>query len=105
MFLGALIDAGVPLTYIKSELEKLNLGKYEIINHGVNKCGIAANYFNVLLEDEMHDHENSNDTIVVHEHIDKITDNKIPSENLSKHHHDEHDVHVHHNKEIGRAHV
>lgn len=56
MLLGALIDAGVPVDYLAAEMEKLHLGQYELINERVNKCGIAANYFNVVLPDE-HQHD------------------------------------------------
>ena len=52
MLLGALIDAGVPFDHLASEMKKLHLGEYELINERVNKCGIDANYFNVLLPDE-----------------------------------------------------
>ena len=37
-------------------MKKLHLGEYELINERVNKCGIDANYFNVLLPDE-HQHD------------------------------------------------
>ncbi|MBQ8691175.1 MAG: DUF111 family protein, partial [Phascolarctobacterium sp.] len=30
MFLGALLDAGFPIDVLESELEKLNLGEYEL---------------------------------------------------------------------------
>ena len=50
MLLGALIDAGVPFDHLASEMKKLHLGEYELINERVNKCGIDANYFNVLLQ-------------------------------------------------------
>ena len=56
MLLGALIDAGVPFDHLASEMKKLHLGEYELINKRVNKCGIDANYFNVLLPDE-HQHD------------------------------------------------
>ena len=56
MLLGALIDAGVPFDHLASEMKKLHLGEYELINERVNKCGIDANYFNVLLPDE-HQHD------------------------------------------------
>lgn len=56
MLLGALIDAGVPVDYLASEMEKLHLGAYKLINERVNKCGIAANYFNVVLPEE-HQHD------------------------------------------------
>ena len=41
MLLGALIDAGVPFDHLASEMKKLHLGEYELINERVNKCGIG----------------------------------------------------------------
>ena len=56
MLLGALLDAGFPIDVLKSELEKLNLGEYELVHQRANKLGIDAQYFNVLLP---HGHEHS----------------------------------------------
>ena len=79
MLLGALLDAGFPIDVLKSELEKLNLGEYELVHQRANKLGIDAQYFNVLLP---HGHEHS------HNH---------------EHHHHEHDAHelphAHHHHE------
>ncbi|MBQ3540654.1 MAG: LarC family nickel insertion protein, partial [Phascolarctobacterium sp.] len=79
MLLGALLDAGFPIDVLKSELEKLNLGEYELVHKRANKLGIDAQYFNVLLP---HGHEHS------HNH---------------EHHHHEHNAqelpHAHHHHE------
>lgn len=61
MLLGALLDAGFPIDVLRSELEKLNLGEYELVHQRANKLGIDAQYFNVLLP---HGHEHSHN----HEH-------------------------------------
>lgn len=52
MFLGALLNLGVPIQYIADEISKMHLGHYEIIYKSVNKCGIEASYFNVVLPEE-----------------------------------------------------
>ena len=58
MLLGALLDAGFPFEVLQQELEKLNLGEYELVCRRVNKMGIDAQYFNVLLpEEHEHHHE------------------------------------------------
>lgn len=80
MLLGALIDAGVPVDYLASEMEKLHLGAYKLINERVNKCGIAANYFNVVLPEE-HQHDV---TIEQHEHT------HVGHVHEGHHHHHEH---------------
>jgi len=59
MFLGALMDVGVPFDYLKTELEKLNLGEYELVFKRVDKCGISANYFDVILPAQHHQHEHA----------------------------------------------
>ncbi len=61
MLLGALIDVGVPVEYLKEEMQKLHLGAYEIINKRVNKCGIDAYYFNVVLPGDCHDDARNSD--------------------------------------------
>lgn len=57
MLLGALMDAGVPFAYLREEFVKLHLGDYELVHKSVNKSGIQAQYFNVMLpEEHHHDH-------------------------------------------------
>lgn len=67
MFLGAMLNLGVPVSYITEELAKMHLGAYEIVYQPVNKCGIAASYFNVLLPEE-HEHEHENEPCHEHAH-------------------------------------
>lgn len=54
MFIGALLDLGVPKDYLAKELEKLNLDEYDLIIENTIKCGISATYFNVLLHEHHH---------------------------------------------------
>lgn len=49
MLLGALLDLGADFDYIASELQKMNLGEYELVNTRADKCGINAAYFNVTI--------------------------------------------------------
>lgn len=52
MFIGAMLDLGVELEYLKNELKKLNLEKeYEISSKKVLKSGISATKFNVTYKD------------------------------------------------------
>ncbi|MHC1718761.1 MAG: nickel pincer cofactor biosynthesis protein LarC [Acidaminococcaceae bacterium] len=73
MFLGGLMNLGVPAEYITEEIAKMHLGNYEIIYNPVNKCGIEASYFNVLLAEEHehheHDHEDEHCHMHGHEHL------------------------------------
>lgn len=70
MLLGALLDSGVPFEYLKNEFAKLHLGDYELIHKSVNKSGIQAQYFDVLLPEgqEQHHGFNHEGNCHVHEH-------------------------------------
>ena len=52
MTLGALVDAGVGIDVLRSELEKLNLPGYEITALKVMRGGISATKVHVCLEDK-----------------------------------------------------
>ena len=67
MLLGALLDAGVPFEYLQKEFAKLHLGDYELVFKSVNKSGIQARYFNVLLP-EQQEHEHTHGHCHDHEH-------------------------------------
>lgn len=56
MTVGALIDAGVPLERIENELKKIDLQGYRLETMKVNKEGISATKFDVIAEEEEHDH-------------------------------------------------
>lgn len=90
MFIGALLDLGVPFDYLKSEIEKLNIDGYELVYKKVDKLGIASTYFNVNLLDDHHDHS--------HEHCH--VDGHSRGEENDQHTHDENHEHIHgHNHE------
>ncbi len=55
MFLGALLSAGLSISYLEQELQKLNLGQYKLVCEKVNRAGISALYFDV--EQPHHHHE------------------------------------------------
>lgn len=80
MLLGALMDAGFSFEVLEKELTKLNLGEYELVNQRVNKMGIDAQYFNVILPDE-HQHEHYFHEAGAAEHTHN-------HENCCGHHHD-----------------
>lgn len=92
MLLGALMDLGADVDFIAAELQKMNLGEYELINTRADKCGINATYFNVKVpgvveaaELEEHGHcHGGHGGHYCHHH-----------EGEEHHHHDE-DGHEHH---------
>lgn len=110
MLLGALLDAGFPIDVLRSELEKLDLGEYELVHQRANKLGIDAQYFNVLLP---HGHEHSHNH-EEHFHCQEYAHTYDPShhehhheEHAHKHHHhheDDHHAHEHHHHELPHAH-
>lgn len=94
MLLGALLDLGADADFIASELQKMNLGEYELINTRADKCGINAAYFNVKipgvteaaeLEEQTHSHEHH-----CRHH------GETGGEGHHCHHHDEAEAHEHH---------
>jgi uncharacterized protein (TIGR00299 family) protein len=54
MILGALIDAGLDLEALNTELEKLNLPDHEIKVEIVDRSGITTKHVNVWIPDEKH---------------------------------------------------
>ena len=124
MMLGALIDAGVPFAYLEEEFRKLHLGEYELVNKSVNKSGIQARYFNVVLPEEHHHehvHEHSHEHEHEHEHDDAHSGEEIHDhawmhahgiahshgEVKEEHGHDHHHVHCddhHHEQEHVHSH-
>lgn len=56
MMIGALISAGLPLDYLKSELEKLNLSGYQLEISTVQRKSITAIKFDVKIENHHHHH-------------------------------------------------
>lgn len=96
MLLGALLDAGYPLEALRSELQKLHLGAYELIYKKANKLGIEATYFNVLLPEEhvhSHDHE--------HEHEHHHEEHEHSHQHEHEHHHEK-NTHIHAHTHVHR---
>ena len=107
MLLGALLDAGFPIDFFKSELEKLNLGEYELVVERVNKLGIDAQYFNVLLphgHEHSHNHEHHHNH-EEHFHCQEYAHTYDPAHHEHHHHHhDEEHAHEHHHHELPHTH-
>lgn len=97
MLLGSLLDLGADFNYIASELQKMNLGEYELVNTRADKCGINAAYFNVKIpgvteaaEIEEHEHEYCCHHEGHHHHDEHAAEG---------HRHEEHCTHQHNDNE------
>ena len=66
MFIGALLDLGVPLEELERELEKLHLHEYHLHATRAQKSSIEGVKFDVHTYDPDHDHEHSHE----HKHED-----------------------------------
>ena len=60
MIIGALIDLGLDVNFLKKELKKLNLKDYDIEVKKVMKNGIDSTKFNVVENHKHHHHEERN---------------------------------------------
>ena len=52
MTLGALVDAGMPIEVLRSELAKLNLPGYTLSSERVRRSGLAATKVHVVLDEK-----------------------------------------------------
>lgn len=94
MFLGALLDAGFPFEVLKQELQKLQIGEYELVYKKVNKLGIDAAYFNVLLPGE-HEHHHEEHG---HHHHEEHSHEEHDHHHHGEEHTHEHEHHAHHHE-------
>jgi uncharacterized protein (TIGR00299 family) protein len=53
MTLGALVDAGMPIEVLRSELAKLNLPGYTLSSEKVRRSGLAATKIHVVLDEKI----------------------------------------------------
>lgn len=86
MTIGALLDLGADKKVLLEAIESLNIEGYDLSISTVQKCGITAVKFDVLLDGEEygHDHDHQyNDHS--HSHDDELHDHQ-------HHHHDGHDL-------------
>jgi pyridinium-3,5-bisthiocarboxylic acid mononucleotide nickel chelatase len=68
MLIGALIDCGLDFDLLRDELKKLGVGGYELSLSRVDRSGISASKFDVLLHSHDHDHEHHAHEHHPHEH-------------------------------------
>lgn len=80
MFLGALVDAGLPVEYLEGQLKRLNLPEFQGCSTvKVMKGALAA----TLIQFDIHDHTDDHETHVHHRHLHDIR-SLIDSSSLSE---------------------
>lgn len=85
MFIGMLIQAGVPFDKFREAMASLGLTGYELVCRSENKLGIQSVYYNVLLASEGHHHDHDEHHHAHEEHHD----HEHGHEEHHEHHHDE----------------
>jgi pyridinium-3,5-bisthiocarboxylic acid mononucleotide nickel chelatase len=90
MFVGALLDLGVELPALETELRKLDLSGYHLHARRQQKCGIAGTKFDVHLEDA-HGHDHTDD----HPHDPSPPDHRHGHDHAHTHSHGHRPGHAH----------
>lgn len=93
MFVGMLLQAGVPFDAFKDAMASLNLKGYSLIYQPVSKLGIQAAYYNVSLDTEHHhDHHDKEDHHEAHAHGEEHSHEHHEHliDTTGHHHHHEH---------------
>lgn len=100
MTIGALLDLGASKEKLIEGIKSLNLTGYELVFDRVNKNGIDAYNFDVILEDHDHHHDHH------HEHNHNHEDHQEHNHNHDHHHEHSHEDHGHeHNHDHHHDHV
>ena len=101
MFVGMLIQAGVPFEKFKEAMGQLGLDGYSLVCESVNKLGIQSVYYNVRLDAEQdHGHQHAHEHTHEHEH-----DHEHDHEHAHDHEHEHHHDHVHADAQAAAPHV
>ncbi len=65
MFIGALLDAGLPLAYLEYGLKKLPVANYKLQVERAAKCGVSACHFDVKVRQWFQPSRNLNDIVTI----------------------------------------
>lgn len=107
MTVGAFIDLGLELTVLERELHKLHLPGYRLEAVRVEKRGLAATQFKVILTDAEHEHLADAEFEETHAHHEHTHDHDEHAhhdhDHDHEHHHDEPEPHMHPHAHVHRA--
>jgi len=84
MFLGALVDAGLPLKALREELRKLPLEGYSLAAAKTQRGGIAATKVNVKVKSRAHAHDDAHPHANLPEILDLIAHSTLPDEDKAQ---------------------
>ena len=90
MFIGMLLQAGVPFDKFQVAINDLGLDGYTLIHETVSKLGITATYFNVALDSEQTEHYHDHEHHHAHDHEHDHHHNHLEADSTGHHHHHEH---------------
>lgn len=98
MFLGALLDAGVPVSVLEDAVRALDIGASLRIEK-VDRSGITATKVNVLehghMIEEAHEHDHDHSALPGQHTPTRTHAPKTQHQHNTGHHHDHHDEHTH----------
>lgn len=89
MFVGGLLDLGLPEEYLRSQLELLPIDGYRLVIEKTDKCGIQATYFNVILTENgcFGEHEHTHNHHIQHGHSHEHHGHNESGQHSHAHHH------------------
>lgn len=97
MFVASLIDLGVDREYLLDALNSIPADGYKVEISTVQKSGVAACDFNVILDSEIDNHDHDMEYLYGHMEASHSSEDHHEHEHGHHHHdHDEHHEHEHH---------
>lgn len=98
MAVAALIDLGIDPTYLKNALSTLNVSGYDVEISNVNKSGIRACDFNVVLDKAHENHDHDMEYLHGSHSHEHHHDHEHHHEHEHHHDHEHHHGHEHHHE-------
>lgn len=72
MLLGAMLDLGLDITALKTELSKLDLHGFAVDSKLTDRCGITATKFDVIVHHHDHHHDHHHE----HDHVHHVAEHR-----------------------------
>lgn len=108
MTIGALLDAGLDFQYLESQLARLGLSEFKLLQTKVDRAGINSTKFEVVINNHSsknshkHEHTHHSHDHDHHHHGHDHDHHHHAHDHKHEHHHDDHDPgHSHHHEHRG----